>query len=559
MVARSEWVGGRVPGPFFITAGEPYRPDVVMWLDADEDLVVGSNIVHPSAPASEIGDCLTAAMTKPKAGPPRRPTRVRVATEALAEAVREVAGTDIAVEVGPTPEIDHIIRLMAEHVGAESGEPASYLEAGRVSVETVAAFFTVAARLYRAAPWKLAWDSQVLALDVPAYGVQGVCLSIIGQLKESFGLLVFDSYEKYRAMERASTQHQESGKPLENLGTSMLALNFDRGADIPPPMRKEIGAHGWEVAGPEAYPRVMLTEPDVLARPLTDRDVRLATVAAEAVVAFVKKHDDIFDVWSPVPRSHEVSVEIGSEQVRARVTAPHPALEGEGDGDEDDDGGVERKLVNQLVRAFLAAEAQAGQPEPWLSLAGFVCESLYGYKLDYGDGEVDGFTAVAVEEYLLDYFPRKVTADEEIIQATPDILTRHFEWLGATGKLPQQKVESICKRIEAKRNSFVRRANDSSRFGMAKGFVTMMQAAGVDPSDEKAVGRFMANYNAQVAREMGPEAGHLPPLDEPSAPARAARPPRQRWTPRPGEPLPSPTSPCPCGSGKRYKKCCLVR
>jgi hypothetical protein len=446
---------------------------------------------------------------------------------------------------------------MAEHLDGDGDEPESYLEAGRVSVETLAAFFKVAARLYRAAPWKLAWDSQVLALDVPAYGVQGACLSIIGQLKESFGLLVFESYEKYRALERASEQHQESGQPLESLGTSVLALNFDRGADIPPPMRQEIGAHGWEVAGPEAYPRVMLTEPDVLARPLTDRDVRLVTVAAAAVTAFVARHRDVFEAWSPVPRTHEVEVEVGTEKVTARVTAPHPALEGE--ADEDDGGGPHRREVSQLVRAFLAAEAQVGQQEPWLSRAGFVCESLYDYKLDYVGSEADSYTATEVEDYLLGYFPRKVTADDEVIRATPEILTRHFEWLGATGKLAQKKVESICKRIEAKRSSFLRRANDPSRFGLAKGFVTTMQAAGVDPSDEKAVGRFMANYNAQVAREMGPEAGPPPALDEPHAPARAARPPRQRWTPRPGEPLPAPTSPCPCGSGRRYKKCCLVR
>ncbi|MBI4932493.1 MAG: SEC-C domain-containing protein [Actinobacteria bacterium] len=449
---------------------------------------------------------------------------------------------------------------MAEHVHGEGDEAESYLEAGRVSVETVTAFFEVAAGLYRVAPWKLAWDSQVLALDVPAYGVQQACLSIIGRLGESLGFLLFESFEKYRAFQAMAKQHDESGRSPENLGTSLLSLDFDRGADIPPTMRKEIAAHGWEVAGPEAYPRVLLTEPDVLARPLTDRDVRLVTVAAAAVTAFVKQHEDVFEAWSPVPRSHEVAVKIGTEQVTARVTAPHPGLEGEEDGDEDEsEGGRERKVVNQLMRAFLAAEAQAGQKEPWLSMAGFVCESLYGYKLDYGDGEVDGFTAVAVEEYLLDYFPRKVTADDEVIQATPDILTRHFNWLGATGKLAQKKVESICKRIEAKRSSFVRRANDPSRFGLAKGFVTMMQAAGVDPSDEKAVARFMANYNAQVAREMAPAAAPPPPLGEPGASSRAARSPRQRWTPRPGEPLPAPTSLCPCGSGKRYKKCCLVR
>lgn len=43
-----------------------------------------------------------------------------------------------------------------------------------------------------------------------------------------------------------------------------------------------------------------------------------------------------------------------------------------------------------------------------------------------------------------------------------------------------------------------------------------------------------------------------------SRPQRAASRAR-RWRPAEGEPVPPPTSPCPCGSGRRYKKCCKPR
>lgn len=36
-------------------------------------------------------------------------------------------------------------------------------------------------------------------------------------------------------------------------------------------------------------------------------------------------------------------------------------------------------------------------------------------------------------------------------------------------------------------------------------------------------------------------------------------PPRLRWTPSADRPPPAPTAPCPCGSGRRYRKCCLKR
>ncbi|MBI4864136.1 MAG: SEC-C domain-containing protein [Candidatus Riflebacteria bacterium] len=34
---------------------------------------------------------------------------------------------------------------------------------------------------------------------------------------------------------------------------------------------------------------------------------------------------------------------------------------------------------------------------------------------------------------------------------------------------------------------------------------------------------------------------------------------RDRWCPSPDHPAPPPTSPCPCGSGRRYRKCCMRR
>lgn len=48
--------------------------------------------------------------------------------------------------------------------------------------------------------------------------------------------------------------------------------------------------------------------------------------------------------------------------------------------------------------------------------------------------------------------------------------------------------------------------------------------------------------------------------DPEALPSRGAtRPARTRWAPSPEHPAPRPTDPCPCGSGRRYRKCCLRR
>jgi hypothetical protein len=57
-------------------------------------------------------------------------------------------------------------------------------------------------------------------------------------------------------MQRACGPSLQTGSAPQDLGTPILSLNFERRADIPASMRREIKKHGWEVAGPAAYPRV---------------------------------------------------------------------------------------------------------------------------------------------------------------------------------------------------------------------------------------------------------------------------------------------------------------
>jgi uncharacterized protein YchJ len=83
---------------------------------------------------------------------------------------------------------------------------------------------------------------------------------------------------------------------------------------------------------------------------------------------------------------------------------------------------------------------------------------------------------------------------------------------------------------------------------MAKRFVRAMQAEGVDPSDRRAADRFIARFNERLQEDPSV-------LPEPGAAPRR----RRLWVWTPGESVPDPKGPCPCGSGKRYRKCCMPR
>ncbi|MBI4514978.1 MAG: hypothetical protein HY699_04075 [Deltaproteobacteria bacterium] len=119
--------------------------------------------------------------------------------------------------------------------------------------------------------------------------------------RSSVAALIHYSVEGHLAMHRARTLCLATGAAPEDLATPILSLNFERRAGIPASMRREIKKHGWEVAGPTAYPRVMFIEPDTVLRPLTERDVRLVSAVAQALAQFYPAHRDRLNGPAPAP------------------------------------------------------------------------------------------------------------------------------------------------------------------------------------------------------------------------------------------------------------------
>lgn len=314
-----EWVGGRFAAPLFVKGEEPYRPGIVLWLELPSDFMVGMSLGDPSVPEVPFAETLRRAMEAPAVGKPRRPDRVRVADGRLAAEVRE-AFPEIEVVVRPAPELDRALEDLAQALPNRT-EELSYLEEGRISPEVLRKLFISARALWAAAPWKKAGDGQLLRVDVPRFGVHGGCLSIIGALGESLGFLIFPTLQGYEAFERAAESLPPPGTPID-LGTTILGLTFSRGADLSDRMRREVAAHGWPVAGPDAYPTVEHRERDGYPRPLTEKDVRIAGAVAASLAPFFFKHGSLFDkpTIEPICESW-----FDEEDLEVRFTAPYEA------------------------------------------------------------------------------------------------------------------------------------------------------------------------------------------------------------------------------------------
>ncbi len=180
-----EWVGGRVKLPIYIAEPTPYRPDMVLWLELPSGQVVFAKMIDPADPPVDFVESFREAVSTPLAGPAREPHTVRVGDPDLADALRQVL-PQAAVEVGPTPELDQFVRMMAEEMpdSMEAEEP-SYFAGGRVDSQTVEKLFKATELLHTMAPWEVIADEDVLRVDIPALGVDGGCLSVIGALKKS--------------------------------------------------------------------------------------------------------------------------------------------------------------------------------------------------------------------------------------------------------------------------------------------------------------------------------------------------------------------------------------
>ena len=314
-----EWIGGHVPAPFFVQDHvEPYRPDIVIWMELPNHLVVGQAVLAPGDNHGALARILRSAIVNPTVGEPRQPDAIRIANHDLADEVRaEVAGT-IPVTVAPTPELDELFQILVASMPAPGDDEPSYFAHGRVSADIVEMLFITSGALFAITPWTLADENQILRMDIPALGVDGACLSIIGQLGQSRGVLIFPSRHAFEQFLEAAA-NSDPEQPRAAFGAGVLSLTFHNATHLPPAMRREAMQHGWPVESPDAYPLVAHRDPDGIPHPLVERDVETVAACALALRAFLTKHAAIFKA-DPFPRSASRT----STTRTARSASPSP-------------------------------------------------------------------------------------------------------------------------------------------------------------------------------------------------------------------------------------------
>lgn len=189
--------------------------------------------------------------------------------------------------------------------------------------------------------------------------------------------------------------------------------------------------------------------------------------------------------------------------------------------------------VEELRDRFEAyVKASIAPPSPVWEAGDFVVSSLLEWKGGYADGRLVHWTRGTIAEYLLEFFPRKVTADDELIERTPACVAAFVEFLAAEGLLTGDPVASLSAACSELAVEFEVACRDEGNWGLAKSMGAHMLAEGVDLGDEHAVERWMSDFNARPYAErdrvVGPAmnrmvAGASPPARPGSTGARRAK------------------------------------
>jgi hypothetical protein len=176
---------------------------------------------------------------------------------------------------------------------------------------------------------------------------------------------------------------------------------------------------------------------------------------------------------------------------------------------------------------------------------GFV-DCLLQYSVNYLNVTPATMSVVDLNEILFDIIPRKVMAEPEDAAGIIAEFNAFFRFIQREHALAGAK-----KLADALNDKAVTRLtkmlDDDSNFGMAKAFFAKGKAAGYDMTSQDQLNQFAMAYNSSLGQptvDAGP--GDLVTSNDEEYVSTI-----RRQSPRIGR-----NDPCPCGSGKKYKKCC---
>lgn len=177
---------------------------------------------------------------------------------------------------------------------------------------------------------------------------------------------------------------------------------------------------------------------------------------------------------------------------------------------------------------------------------GFI-DCLLHYGVNYLGVTPATMSVADLDELLYGIVPRKVSVGPEEAESIVIELNAFFRFIDR-----EYSVVGAKKLADSLDNKAARRLakelGNESNFGMAKSIFAMGKDAGYDMTSQDDLNQFVMQYNSKLT----PQHEDHDSGNSPESEFAEVTPTIRRQTPRLGR-----NDPCHCGSGKKYKKCCL--
>jgi hypothetical protein len=425
-----------------------------------------------------VVDHFLASTKRPLVGTPHMPDRVRVASPELAQALQRVLPASVDVVCAATPELDDVLRAFAEHASAQRSEGDETYLGPDMDPPMIASLFSSAARFFRAAPWNLLDPTTLLAVTVESLGIRDGVLAVMGNEGVAPGLVYFESFRAFEANIRA----MDAVKGEEPKLRRQTILDFDRGAELPASMRKEVAHHHWEVATAFAYPWVTAVDDDGVQRPATQAElVRMQLFSGAVADLFEKtpKLEKKLEKGETVVQKCSIESSTGE---RVAITLKLPFAD-------DSVAELNQNLLDELLDSFDdSPEARALGRSPAYAL--LVPELALAQHI-----ELEELTAEMVTTIVFEIIPEQIalgaTEARTILEDTRAMLA----FLHRDGAL--EDLAGCLEAVDLKHVGELEKAlGDPTRFGMAKSLLLAGIEAGFDMSSEEGIRGYLAQLEA---------------------------------------------------------------
>lgn len=206
-------------------------------------------------------------------------------------------------------------------------------------------------------------------------------------------------------------------------------------------------------------------------------------------------------------------------------------LEARADGIEYTYEKVENK-INEWIKLFYKSVYFENLTEEQKNEAAAVISMFADYMYNYFDSPPNEWNIEDLEECCVELMPMKVSADMCFFRSITPVLSALFNFAG------ENKLIADAAKLEQKvselNGEIVENALNPKNWGHAKSLVMAAKEAGVDITNANEMNKFMAFTNMQQLLGIKKEYK----LPKPVKKTRR-------------------NDPCPCASGKKYKKCCI--